>query len=401
MQAYLQIPVTDLVLKKKRNPDFPIQEIAEQLASRRKAAHKLPEWSAKPTVLLPALAFEQCSSSLTAHFKCELIGKGKLLIDLTGGLGVDTYFFAQYFERVIHVEPNADLQAIVRHNFTELGVHNVEFVNQTAETFIAQNSQAGDSSDYPKEGGIVVYIDPSRRDTQQQRVFRLTDCVPNIVEIFPQLFEITPTVWLKASPMLDIQQGIYELKNVRKVYAVAVENEMKELLFHLEATSFSFGVGAGGEAEITAVNLNAKGKQAFVFKKSAESLVKIDYQLPQKYLYEPNAAILKAGAFHSFAHRFNVAKLHPNSHLYTSAAYIATPARTFEILHICPYRKQDILPLLASKRANITVRNFPDSVAQIRQKLGLKEGGDCYIFATTNLSGKPIVLICKKLIEPI
>ncbi|MDJ1471486.1 class I SAM-dependent methyltransferase [Xanthocytophaga flava] len=373
----------ELLLKKHRYPDIPVQEAALQIQARQKAKSKLPSWFAIPTICYPSLlSLEQCSSESTALFKARLLS-GNTLMDLTGGMGVDTAAFSQQFEKVFYIEQNPELCEVTRYNFEQLGITNVQHISATSETWLSSFSQHVD----------WIYIDPARRNEAGGKVVRLQDCVPDILGLKDILFSKASHLLLKASPMLDIDVATNELKNVVKVYVVAVENEVKELLFHL-MEAFN------GEPEIETVNLNKSGGtiSSFQFYRSLEGNSEVSFTLPQTYLYEPNVAVLKAGAFRSVASSFSINKLHSNSHLYTSESLQTDfPGRIFKIVAISKLDKKELQSFLPEGKANISVRNFPMSVEDIRKKTGIRDGGNIYLFATTDCQNRKIVLVCEKI----
>jgi hypothetical protein len=332
------------------------------------------------------LSVEQCSSEITAKFKANLV-QGETLLDITGGMGVDIAYMSESFKKAIYIEYNADLCKIATYNFEQLGIANVTFVD-------------GNSIDFLEKETINyswIYLDPHRRDDTGNKVVSLQDCEPNILEIKDFLFDKTDKILLKASPMLDINLAVSELKNVVNIYVVAVENEVKEILFHLQRDFQE-------EAQYHAVNCTVVGfnrlkplVQDFTFKKSEEKDAMIKMSSPQAYLYEPNAAILKAGGFRITAQHFDLQKIAPHSHLYTSVDLVENfQGRTFKIEGVCKLDKKEISSYLSENKANITIRNFPLSVKQIREKLKLSEGGNSYLFATTDAQNQKIIIVCRK-----
>ena len=360
--------------------------IVGQIQARRKAQSKLPEWLTHPQIILPAtLSIEQSSSELTAQYKANYIAqqapKNQALVDLTGGFGVDTYYFAKKFAEVAYVEQNQDLVQQVKHNFGEFKVKNVTFYHQMAAHFLQQQIAKQD----------VIYLDPARRDEQKNKIFRLEDCTPNVLTLLPTLWTKTRQVFLKLAPMLDIDLAVRQLGLVKEVLVVAVNNECKELLFLLDENPVT-------STKIKTVNLfSGKPAQEFAFSREEETQAQVHFSEPQGYLYEPNVALLKAGAFKMVAQRFGVAKLHQHSHLYTSDTFHAHfPGRIFKIKSVCKYAKKEIRKVISEPKANITARNFPDSVATIRKKLGIKEGGTQYLFFTQTLAHKALAIITEK-----
>ncbi|KAA9333807.1 THUMP-like domain-containing protein [Adhaeribacter soli] len=370
-----------LMLQAKRHPNLPVAELVQQIQARQKAKNKLPDWAENYDLLFPAnLSVEQASSEQTARYKASLVS-GELLVDLTGGFGVDVFYFAQQFRQVYHVEQNPELSKTVQFNFGKLGVSNVTFYTGNATVFLENFTSTAD----------CIYLDPARRGTASQKVHLLEDCEPDVLQLLPVLRAKSRSVLLKTSPLLDINLAVTQLKTVQRIWVVAVENECKEVLYQIGHT-------VNPDPEITAVNLSSKQENtAFTFRKSEEETAEVRYSEPQQFIYEPNAAFMKAGAFRQIAQRFSLSKLHRNSHLYTSEELVPDfPGRVFKLKTIAKYQKKALLQLAPEKKANITVRNFPETVAQIRQKTGLKEGGNLYLFATTDLHQQPVVLVCEK-----
>lgn len=365
-----------LALQKNPFPDVDWIEILNQIAARTKSKEKLPGWFAADNIIYPSkVSVEQTSSEKTAAYKSQLIS-GQTLIDLTGGFGVDDFYFARRFENVWHCEINTNLSEIVAHNFKQLGVTNIDCV-------------CGDSTEILKERNQQfdwIYIDPSRRNDAKGKVFMLKDCLPNVPELLDFYFQFSASILIKTAPILDIAAGLSELKNVAKIHIVAVDNEVKELLWEIQK-------GFLGAVEIKTANLK---EQVETFDFSPGDSADVVYALPQKYLYEPNSAIMKSGGFDAIAAQFKIAKLHPHSHLYTSETLIDFPGRAFAIGQNIGYGKSE-MKALGNSKANVTARNFPDSVETIRKKWKIKDGGNAYCFFTTDANNRKIVLICAKI----
>lgn len=373
--------VRELALKGNLYPHIPLPLVLQQIAGRQKAKTKLPTFHQTAHIVYPAaISLEQCSSEQTALFKANLL-KGKHLIDLTGGFGIDTYFLSRSFEKVDYVEPNEILASIAKHNFNILKADNVWIHINQAETFLQNLSGKVD----------CIYLDPARRDTANRKVFLLEDCEPNLLELAEILLEKAQSVLVKTSPMLDIDLAVKSLQGkVQKIIVLAIENECKEVLYFLGKSN--------EKLLIETVNLTKNESQYFSFEKEVESSLSNHYALPQRYLYEPNVAVLKAGGFKSLAQHFQLSKLHTNSHLYTSQDLVENFAgRAFEVKAICQLDKKTLLAYLPDNKANIAVRNFPMTVEQIRKKTGIKEGGEVYLFATTDYQDRKIVVVCKKI----
>ena len=378
LTAQLEEDLNRTILKGSPFPDLSMAELAEQIESRRRCKHKLPTWYAEQGLLYPSrTSVEQASSESTAAYKASLVS-GRLLADLSGGFGVDSYYFSKRMEQVTWCERDPDLYEVASHNFRRLGIKNI-------------TCTLGDSLDFlkrSKEHYDWIYVDPARRDRDSGRVFRLEDCTPNVLENLELFLTRADRVMLKLSPFLDVTQAIDQLKEVEEVQVIAVDNEVKELLFLLRR-------GAGEKITLIAVNLLAGGQQVLssVFRQEAPTP---NYGPPKKYLYEPNAAIMKAGLFNQVAAQYDLIKLNPNSHLYTSDVLIPFPGRRFEIVGSFNYKAKRLGRELGLKRAHITVRNFHESVAQIRKRTGISEGGTDYLFFTTDHLDQARVLMCRK-----
>lgn len=357
------------------------KELAEQIEAKKKCKDKLPTWFNVPQIYYPNKRnIEQTSSEITATYKVEIVS-GESLIDLTGGFGVDSYFFSKKINRVLHCEINPELSDIAHHNFKVLRQKNIECHAEDGLSFLKKSTTKFD----------WIYVDPSRRNDKKGKVFLLEDCLPNLPEHLPLLFDKTENILVKTSPLLDIKKGIEELDFMKEVHVVAVNNEVKELLFILEK-------GYGGSIKIKTADLYQKQTNTFDFELGKEQEVQTDFGAPSSYLYEPNAAILKSGGFKSVASTFGLKKLHPHSHLYTSDKLIEFPGRRFFIERSLPYSKKSFKSMGMSK-ANITTRNFPMSVAELRKKHKIKDGGNRYLFFTKITDDSLWVLDCKKVID--
>ena len=354
------------------------KELAQQIEAKEKCREKLPIWFNTPGIYYPKkLNIEQTSSELTARYKAEIVS-GNSLLDLTGGLGVDSYFFSLKTDRVTYCEIDADLAEIAQHNFKVLRRDNIEtYVGDG----LAHLPQIRIKPDW-------IYIDPSRRNDLKGKVFLLSDCLPNVPGNLDPILEGGHHIMIKTSPLLDIAAGLRELQSVKEIHIVSVKNEVKELLWVLQS-------GHQGDLKIKTVNLLPSGKELFDFSMSDEKEVFPQYSAPLTYLYEPNSAILKSGAFKLIGLRFKLYKLHEHSHLYTGNSLISFPGRRFRIERQIPFNKKAIQDLNISK-ANITIRNFPLSVAEIKKRFKISDGGEDYLFFTTDMYGNRIVLRCSK-----
>ena len=370
--------VSKLAFLKNPFPSIEYAAILNQIECRTKCQKKLTTWFDSHNIIFPQkISIEQTSSETTARYKSELVS-GNTLIDLTGGFGVDDYYFSKVMKQVIHCEINEELSQIVAHNFKSLEVENVACIYGDSHETLKNLNQQFD----------WIYIDPSRRNDAKGKVFLLADCLPNVPDSLDFYFEFTSSILIKTAPILDISAGLSELKNVKEIHVVAVDNEVKELLWILSKTITD-------SIKIKTVNLTKTGDEQFEFSLDSES--KTAYHLPQKFLYEPNSAIMKSGGFGLVCNQFEVSKLHQHSHLYTSDELIEFPGRIFEIKLCLEYSKNVIKEQIEKTTANVTIRNFPETVDVIRRKWKILDGGLNYYFFTTDINNRKIVLLCAKI----
>lgn len=383
IKANAQADLHQLILKRDKFPGIPVAVAVDQIRSRLKAEHKLPLWYEDSHVIFPPpLSMEQCSSESAARFKANLFMGGNAL-DLTGGAGVDSFYLAQQFKQLIYVEKEKFLCAIARHNFDALGTGNIEVVNSTAEAFISRTNEKYD----------LIYIDPSRRKGDK-KVFRWEDLEPDMLTFQFPLLKQAKWVLIKGSPLMDIQLAVKQLQHVEQVIVVAIANEVKEVLF-IQNKSFS------GSISVRACNITDNQIDEFEYVLSEENQEEININNVEKYLYEPNAAIMKSGGFNSIAQKFQLTKLHQHTHLYTNDTLLPYfPGRTFQVMAVLPYNKKQLSKACPAGKANIAVRNFPESVAKIRQRTGLRDGGDQYLFAFTDYLNNRRFALCEQLLIP-
>ena len=359
--------------------------LLSQIAGRKIAKNKIPSWYANRQIVYPQhLSMEQSSSEITAAYKASLLsGSHGRLIDLSGGLGIDFVAMLPHFDEGVYVESNEELCRIAAYNFGVLGIENVTIENTSAEDYLSRNPQAD-----------LIYIDPSRRDSSGRKIFRIENCMPNVRELMSMLTASSPRILIKYSPMLDIGLAVQSLAIVSEVHVVAVDNECRELLFMSDMTETA-------PCRYVAVNLKKNGQSEMLsFYSNQEKSPTNNYaQVLETYLYEPNAAILKAGAFDILASRYDVLKLHPNTHLYTSNELKKDfPGRIFKVEDVFSPNKHHLRNfILTNPQANISVRNYPDSVTEIRKRTGIKEGGNRYVFATTLVDGQKKWVVSSKI----
>lgn len=371
----------DLLALLMKSSDPHQRDLVHQLLERQQVRYKLPSFYQQAELVYPPrLSLEQSSSECTAQFKASLF-EGSRFIDLTAGMGIDSGYFARRFAEGILVEESSSLARITGHNLALLGCTNVKIaIGVDAAGFLRQFDGKAD----------LIYLDPARRDEQGAKVVRLSDCEPDPIGLLPQLFDISDRVLIKTSPLLDIRSACEALTFVTDVYVVAVDNECKELLFLLRK-------GETGSPRIHAINLGKKITPEFMFTQEAEKELEPLLGDVKKYLYEPNAAIMKSGGFKSIGMQYDLLKLHQHTHLYTSDQLIPVfPGRCFEVYARSNVNKRDIKQYLPELQGNVSLRNFPGSVREFRKKMGIAEGSDQYLFVTTLRDESRVVLFCRK-----
>lgn len=390
-EEYIQLHRTDDVrqLALKQMPEgVDAVWCLQQIEGWQLAQNKLPQWAeAEGLWFPPRLSMEQCSSEATALYKRGVIERlmpdaslRHSMVDYTGGYGVDFSYIAPLFGHASYVERLPHLCDIANHNFTQLNLTQAEVV--CAET----------NADSPllRQEHSLAYIDPARRDTAGRKTVAIADCTPDITELLPIILDHTPVAMIKLSPMLDITQALRSLPHVSEVHVVSVKGECKELL--LVCTQRE-----PADTQFHCANL-CTDDPIFICPAAEMREAQPSYGAPLTYLYEPNASILKANAQNSLAQSLHLQKLHPMSNLFTSAQKTDSfPGRTFRLIDHCDFNKKNLRRLLAGiTQANITIRNFPTSVAELRKRLKLRDGGTTYLFATTLADGTHALLRCEK-----
>lgn len=390
IESHLKDDVRQLALSKFPD-DVDKVLVLNQIEARQLLSKKVPSWASNPDLLFPKhLSIEQCSSELTAKYKVSIIEGGDIFADLTGGLGIDSYFLSEKFKTSYYVENQKELCDLAEHNFAVLG-RKITVVNSDAETFLGttrwDNARVG------------LYLDPARRDIYNRKMVSLHDCSPDVVklvETFPEMSPRKPSFLIKASPMLDISLITNELKNISEIHIVSVKNECKEILIKIEP-------GFDDEIKFFCLNFvgnDLKSAQLFEFSEHSESSANSDYAPKiKRYLYEPNASLMKSGVFKLISQRFVIDKLHVSSHLYTSDNLIPDfPGRIFEVVGFAPFNKKVKKELLNDiTEASVATRNFPLSANELRKSLNLKESDKNYVFGTTLIGEKKVVILCKKI----
>lgn len=385
---YLTMPIDRLAfeLSSQKNPDA--KHILQQVEGWQRLHSKVPTWTSKEGIEFPPrLALEQCSGEVAARYKTQVVkrlfpNKATSMVDLTGGFGVDFSFIAPFFDEAVYVERQDALCALAKHNFPLLELSNAKIVHT-------------DGIDYLKQMQPVdlIFIDPARRSQSGKKVVFIEDCEPDVCQSLRLLLEKATYVMVKLSTMLDITASVQSLNCVKEVHVVAVGGECKDLLLILDKQVDNKNVSPQFFVNENGILLQ--------YTREEEQGAQISYASVLKcYLYEPGAAMMKAGAFKFLGHRYGLEKLNPNTHLYTSNSLVDKfPGRAFEIKECLSFNKKDIKKLSTyGQKANLTVRNFPTTVDVLRKKLRLKEGGDVYLFATTYANNQHILIVCKKIL---
>lgn len=367
----LKTDVSKLALQKNPFESVEYPTVLNQIVCKQKAETKLPTWFKAENILYPErINIEQTTDERVAAFKSSLF-KGNALLDASGGFGVDSFYFSKKFKEVIHCELNPDLSAVVNHNFKQLQAKNIKCFAENSEDVLKLLNQKFD----------VIYVDPSRRNETKGKVFMLKDCEPNLPVLQDLYFTFANTLVVKTAPILDVSAALEELKNVQTIYAIALENEVKELLWVLEKDYLSL-------PKRIAVNISKKETYS-----TKEGHQETQYSLPLTYLYEPNAAIMKLNLFTALEQY----KLHEHSHLFTTDELVDFPGRQFIIDKVLSFNKKEIQANVANKKMNVATRNFPLKPEEIKKKYKIKDGGTVFAFFTTNYKNEKIIVLCTKI----
>ena len=356
IQQHRTDDVRKLALQGAKHPEVDMTYALEQIAGWQKARIKLPSWAARDGIIYPPhLSMEQC---------------------LTAGFGVDAAFIAKGFLQAITIEQQEKLCAITSENYRQFGLDQVEVLCGNGIEYL-----------HTMEHADLIFIDPARRDEHGGRTYGIADCTPNVLELREELLVKADRVMIKLSPMLDWRKAVEDLKTVNEVHIVSVDNECKELLLVLSETAKPLQVFCVNDGQIFTI-----------MPASTQRISLPASPLSFQFLYVPNASIMKAGCFEELAERFQVAPLDRNSHLFVSDREVQDfPGRCFVIEKMTSMNKRELKEALKGiRQANIAVRNFPLSVAELRKRLKLQDGGDTYIFATTVADKGHQLLICHK-----
>lgn len=388
ISAHASDDVARLALHPSKDPQVDMAVALQQIAGRQKAKEKLPEWYAIEGVLYPKkVSMEQCSSSQTAEYKASLV-KGDSFADFSGGFGVDTVALARKFDKGWYVEPQQELCELFQHNCKVLDINNVNIINGTMEDHIADIGPVD-----------TIYLDPSRRDVHGRKVVALEDCVPNLLEWKERLLAKCNTLMVKLSPMIDIFQTLRDMPETYAVHVIAVEGECKEVVFLLTRRDMPWRVSTT-DPTIIAVDINK------IKALSVETTLETERTTPPRiatalgaYLYEPNAAVMKAGIFNALSQQFQIAKLAKNTNLFTAdQLHEDFPGRVFRIEAVHEFHQRKTCKELSHlANASIAVRNFPMTTEELRKVLKIKDGNACYLFGCTLWNDKRVILHTNKI----
>lgn len=393
IREYRERDIRQLALQANRFPDVDMLYALDQIQGWQIARRKLPKWAACDGVIFPPhLSMEQCSSEPTAQYKLNLamewaerVGHASRMTDLTGGFGVDFSFTSCAFAAATYVERNEQLCHIVEHNLPLLGLNNATVVCADAVEYLST-----------VEPQTMLFLDPARRDEHGAKTVMLADCTPDVVQLLPKLLEKSRFTMLKLSPMLDWHKAVDDLQGtVREVHIVSVGGECKELLLVLSTVVES-------ELKVYCADLSTASDTSslFVYTPGSSAPVANSKLKTQnsKFVHEPNASIMKAGCFDELAAAYGVSPVSRNSHLFLSDEPVEDfPGRSFVVERVTTMNKSELRKALVGvEKANIATRNFPLTVAELRKRLKLKDGGDVYIFATTTAEGEHVLLISRK-----
>jgi len=372
--------LAELALRHAGKTSFPLPFALDQIRGRRIAAKKIPVFASQKGLVYPGkLSMEQCSSEMTARYKSGIF-VGDRLLDMTGGFGVDSYFLAESFKQVLHLEKDATLQKIAAHNFSVLDAAHIE-------------SSCTDGIEYLKKNEVIfdcIFIDPARRDANNRKAFLLADCEPNLLEHLALIRSRCKQLLIKLSPMVDLAVLQKELGEPTAYHIVSLRNECKEVLVLFD--------GDETDTQIHCVNIHSKDRiqgDAFSYKERDKGA---SYSEPLSYLYEPNRSIQKSGLQNALGKKFGLKKLQAHSQLFTAEEELADfPGRSFRIQKVLGAKKSELHSALPSKRANVVVRNFPKNADQLYKELDLTPSEDCYLLATTLLDQRKVFILAEKI----
>ena len=383
IQEHIRDDVNQLILKYNTAKELEIKKLAAQILARQKGLKKLPEWSKNfDLVFPPPLSIEQASSEATARFKASIVS-GHTLVDITGGTGIDHYYFSKRFTQTIYFEHNNEVSETAQLNFTQLGATNITVRHTDSTAYLQAHKVQAD----------WLYADPARRDVKNEKVVLLSDCTPDIIHNLKLLYTTAENLMFKTSPLLDISKAVEELAGITEVYILGAGNECKELVFILNKNNNH----PDYKRKVRILDPDGEVIHRIDSSGSEESQAKVNFADPKNFLYEPHAAVLKAGFFNLLCPIFGLDKIAPSSHLYTSErAAMNFPGRIFEVIAICKPDRNEVFKSIGTDKANLTIRNFPGTVQDLRKKLRLKEGGEIYLFATTLANNKKVVIATKK-----
>ncbi|MFA6712653.1 MAG: SAM-dependent methyltransferase [Bacteroidales bacterium] len=382
-----------LLLAADRYPEVNVTYAVKVIEARKKIKIKVPLWWNNYAIEYPsALALEQCSSQATAEYKKKFIKRDSTVIDITGGMGIDTFFMSQNAKTIYYFEKNSELCEATKNNFITLNCNNVNIFN----TEINGVKEILENIPIDLQSADLIYADPARRGKASQRIYMISECEPNIVSIRKELFSISDNILVKVSPMADLSKCISILPETKEIHILSVNNECKEVLLLLEK-KFE------GTPKIFAINIKDGKTEELVFTQEEEEMaVAIFSEGEKKYLFQPNKSILKSGAFKIVSERYNITKIAASTHLYTSDNLISNfPGKVFLIENILRFNKENIHDINKKyPMANISAMNFPLDTNSLRKRLKIKEGGEKFLFACRMADEEKVIIVCEQIRDP-
>lgn len=379
----IEANVHQLALQSGRYPLVDMPLAIRQINGKQKVKTKVPSFYNMDDILYPAqLSLEQSSSESTAKYKSTLC-EGNTLVDLTGGFGIDCCFMSEHFKQVTYIERQPELCELAKHNFNILNKKHIEVIRVETEKYFAEMEHVD-----------WIFIDPARRSSSGKKVVLLSDCEPDVSALSSVLFEKANKVMIKLSPMMDITAAVYELPHTAEIHVISIENECKEIVLILDQSIHS-------NQKINTINFGKSHvTQVLEYFLEDETNAVASYTSEVgDFLYEPNASVMKSGAFKLIANRFELHKLHKNTHLYTSDKLLLEfPGRVFKVQNCWNNSKKELKSMLEkAPKANISVRNYPLTVDELRKKLKIKDGGETYLFACTLSNETKTIIECLKI----
>lgn len=388
-------------------PEIDMVSAVNAIEARKKIRNKIPQWYKEPGIEYPsALSVEQCSSEITAKYKQGFIESGEKVLDITGGLGIDSFFLSRKAGKITCIEKQTALSNALKENYSLLKANNITVINCDCKEYISDLIDRGDKFD-------IVYADPGRRSSSDKRIYSISDCEPDITLLIESLFKLSPKILVKISPMADISRTIDQISEISQLQIISVDNECKEILLLIEkgfdnrvspaqisSVMFDTTEQSNNQVVITG-DIITDNVHFFRFSLEEERASSVVYaDRTENYIYQPDKAILKGGAFKLICKRYNIDKLATSTHLYTSDNYIKDfPGRIFQVIETIPFNKSTIRSISNRyHKANIFSLNFPLTSEELKSRLKIEDGGDLFIIGS-KLKEDKILIVAKRAIS--